>query len=131
MSENPATEPQPGSVPAATSTGQKHDGAPDSASSLAGPKSGTSDIGVEKTRARTGLLAVVAGDVVIALAAIFGVIFVARHSDSSASQIVSILSGAFTAVGTMTTAYFGIKSISNTASNIAGPPTGSAKQPGG
>lgn len=35
------------------------------------------------------------------------------------SQIVAILSGGFTAIGTMTTAYFGIKSISNATSNIA------------
>jgi len=27
-------------------------------------------------------------------------------------------------LGTMTTAYFGIKSMSNTAKNVAGPPTG-------
>ena len=96
-------------------------------------KSGTSDPGVEKTRAITGLLAVIIGDVVIAAAAIAGIIYAARQSGSSsnAAQIVAILSGGFTAIGTMTTAYFGIKSISNTANNLAGPPTGNAGNPDG
>ena len=85
---------------------------------------GRSDPGVERTRAVTGLLAVVAGDVAIAVAAILGIVYVARGS-APAAQIAAILSSGFTAIGTMTTAYFGIKSISNTAANLAGPPTGS------
>jgi hypothetical protein len=77
----------------------------------------------------TGLLAVVAGDVAIALAAILGIVYVARGSGTSSpsAQIAAILSSAFTAIGTMTTAYFGIKSMSNTANNLAGPPTGNPK----
>jgi len=89
---------------------------------------GTSDPGVEKIRAWTGLAAVVAGDVAIALAAILGITHFASSGTGSSQvlpQIVAILSSAFTAIGTMTTAYFGIKSISNTAKNVAGPPTGS------
>ena len=86
--------------------------------------SGRSDPGVERTRARTGLLAVVAGDVAIAIAAILGIVYTARGTAPGA-QIAAILSSGFTAIGTMTTAYFGIKSMSNTAASLAGPPTGS------
>lgn len=59
----------------------------------------------------------------IAVAAVLGVIYTSRGSAPTA-QIAAILSGGFTAIGTMTTAYFGIKSISNTAASLAGPPTG-------
>jgi hypothetical protein len=91
---------------------------------FAGRSSATSDPGVERTRAVTGLLAVVAGDVAIAVAAVLGIVYTARGS-APAAQIAAILSSGFTAIGTMTTAYFGIKSISNTAASLAGPPTGS------
>jgi len=90
---------------------------------------GTSDPRVERVRAWTGLMAVVAGDVAIALAAILGITHFASSGTGSAQilpQIVAILSSAFTAIGTMTTAYFGIKSMANTANNVAGPPTGTA-----
>jgi hypothetical protein len=90
---------------------------------------GTSDARVERVRAWTGLMAVVAGDVAIALAAILGITHFAASGTSSSQilpQIVAILSSAFTAIGTMTTAYFGIKSMANTANNVAGPPTGTA-----
>ena len=96
----------------------------------AGPAGGgTSDSDVEKTRAWTGLYAVIAGDVAIALAAILGITHFATTSTANSQilpQIVAILSSAFTAIGTMTTAYFGIKSMANTAKNLAGPPTGNA-----
>lgn len=81
------------------------------------------DPGVEQTRAITGLIAVIAGDVAIALAAILGMIYATRGSGDT-TQIAAILSSSFTAIGTTTTAYFGIKSMSNTANNLAGPPTG-------
>jgi hypothetical protein len=74
-------------------------------------------------------MAVVAGDVAIALAAILGITHFASSGTASSQilpQIVAILSSAFTAIGTMTTAYFGIKSMANTANNVAGPPTGAA-----
>ena len=71
---------------------------------------------VEKRRATMGLLAVLASDLAIAVAAIVGVIII--HNDSASSTaVVSILSSAFTAVGTLTTAYFGIKASANTAKN--------------
>lgn len=69
---------------------------------------------VDKTRSITGLLAVVGGDVAIAVAAILGLLHISSSSTQSA-QFVAILTSAFTAIGTMTTAYFGIKSMSNTA----------------
>jgi hypothetical protein len=100
------------------------------AASAAGQSAGgTADPRVEKIRAWTGLLAVVAGDVAIAIAAILGITHFASSGTSSSQilpQIVAILSSAFTAIGTMTTAYFGIKSMANTANNLAGPPTGTA-----
>jgi hypothetical protein len=86
---------------------------------VTGSTAGSPDAGVEKTRAVTGLLAVIAGDVAIAIAAILGIIYVSRGASASSTQIAAILSGGFTAIGTMTTAYFGIKSIANAASNIA------------
>ncbi len=72
------------------------------------------DSGVQKVRAWTGLLVVVVGDIVIALAAIIAVTRVSGTGTNS-SLVVSIVSSAFTAIGTMTTAYFGIRSMSNTA----------------
>jgi hypothetical protein len=85
-----------------------------------------SDAGVEKTRALTGMAAVIAGDVAIAVAAILG-IALAGHGKAAAaslSQVVSILTSGFTAMATMTTAYFGIKASANTAKSIAGRATG-------
>jgi hypothetical protein len=95
----------------------------------AAPAGGTSDPRVEKVRAWTGLCAVIAGDVAIALAAILGITHFATSGTANSQilpQVVAILSSAFTAIGTMTTAYFGIKSMANTANNLAGPPTGTA-----
>ncbi|HEX4255552.1 MAG TPA: hypothetical protein VH089_10720 [Streptosporangiaceae bacterium] len=74
---------------------------------------------VQRTRAWTGLLVVVAGDVAIAVAAIWGIIKTGQAGTASASE-VAILTSAFTAIGTMTTAYFGIKSMSNTAQSLGG-----------
>jgi hypothetical protein len=72
--------------------------------------------GVDKTRAWTGLLVVFSGDLAIAIAAILGVLKVLNSAHSVGSTIaVSILTSAFTAIGTMTTAYFGIRASSNTA----------------
>lgn len=95
---------------------------PASAGSPPSPASpDSSDASVEKVRAWAGLIAVVAGDTAIALAAILGITHFAASGTSSQvlPQIVAILSGAFTAIGTMTTAYFGIKAMSNTAKNLA------------
>lgn len=69
---------------------------------------------VERTRAWTGMWVVVGGDVAIAVAAILGVVKFSSTAASS-SALVAILTSAFTAIGTMTTAYFGIRSSANTA----------------
>jgi hypothetical protein len=73
-----------------------------------------SENAVQRTRAWTGLLVVAVGDVAIVVAAVFGILKVAG-STTHATSVVAILSSGFTAVGTMTTAYFGIRAASNTA----------------
>ncbi|MBL1083413.1 hypothetical protein JK359_15730 [Streptomyces actinomycinicus] len=73
------------------------------------------DTDLEKDRARYGLLAVVISNLAIAGVAIFGVWQL--HGDKAV--IVGILTAAFTAVSSMTTAYLGIKAVSNTARSIA------------
>jgi hypothetical protein len=57
---------------------------------------------------------VIGGDVVIAAGA-----GVAIWRVSGTPNIIAILSSAFTAVSTMTTAYFGIRTMSNTAQSFA------------
>jgi hypothetical protein len=80
------------------------------------PKQGPSDEDVDRTRAWTGLLVVVGGDVAIAVAAIIALVkFAGSTTSSNNSVLASILSSAFAAIGTMTTAYFGIRESSNTA----------------
>jgi hypothetical protein len=76
-----------------------------------------SDNAVQRTRAWTGLWVVVGGDVAIALAAVLGIW--KTSGSASSSPMVAILTSAFTAIGTMTTAYFGIKTMSNTAQSFA------------
>ncbi|MFF8862089.1 hypothetical protein ACF08B_08600 [Streptomyces sp. NPDC015139] len=70
---------------------------------------------LEKDRARYGLLAVLVSNLAIAGVAIFGV----WRLDGDKAVIVGVLTAAFTAVSSMTTAYLGIKAISNTAKTIA------------
>ena len=70
---------------------------------------------LEKDRARYGLLAVLVSNLAIAGVAIFGV----WRLDGDKAVIVGVLTAAFTAVSSMTTAYLGIKAISNTAKSIA------------
>ncbi|MEU6550821.1 hypothetical protein ABZ915_11160 [Streptomyces sp. NPDC046915] len=73
------------------------------------------DAELEKDRARYGLLAVIVSNLAIAGVAIFGV----WRLDGDKAVIVGVLTSAFTAVSSMTTAYLGIKAISNTARSIA------------
>ncbi|WBO65313.1 hypothetical protein [Streptomyces camelliae] len=83
----------------------------------------TADTQLEKTRARYGLLAVIASNLAIVIVAIIGV----WRLDGDKSVIVGILTAAFTAVSSMTTAYLGIKAVSNTAKSLAlGPAAGRA-----
>ena len=71
-----------------------------------------SENALQRTRAWTGLLVVIAGDALIGGAATFGVI---KSGAASSAQSVAILSSAFTAISTMTAAYFGIRAATNTA----------------
>jgi hypothetical protein len=73
---------------------------------------------VQLSRSRVGAVVVVAGDVVIAAAALTAIIELGK-SKPSVATIVAILTSAFTAISTMTTAYFGIKTMSNTAQSFA------------
>ncbi|MEY2247467.1 hypothetical protein AB8A21_31775 [Streptomyces sp. BF23-18] len=75
----------------------------------------TADTELEKDRARYGLIAVVMSNLAIVGVAIFGV----WRLDGDQAVIVGVLTSAFTAVSSMTTAYLGIKAISNTARSIA------------
>ncbi|MGW5651908.1 hypothetical protein [Streptomyces humi] len=73
------------------------------------------DVELEKSRARYGLLAVVVSNLAIAGIALFGV----WRLDGDTSVVIGVLTAAFTAVSSMTTAYLGIKAVSNTAKSIA------------
>jgi hypothetical protein len=93
-----------------------------------GPNSPT-DNKVQMIRSWTGLMVVVGGDAAIAVAAILG-LAKTSGSASAVTAIVSILTSAFTAIGTMTTAYFGIRAMSNTAqSSIEAQPGAGNGQP--
>jgi predicted tellurium resistance membrane protein TerC len=74
---------------------------------------------VQTTRSWTGLLVVAVGDVAIALAAILTIFWITSRAGSATGDqlnpVVAILTSAFTAIGTLTTAYFGIRASSNTA----------------
>src|ERR1700722_16897214 len=72
------------------------------------------DNGVQRTRSWTGMWVVLGGDVVIASGA-----GVAIWKVTGTANVIAILSSAFTAVSTMTTAYFGIRTMSNTAQSFA------------
>ena len=90
------------------------------------------DNAVQRTRSWTGLWVIAVSDVVIAVAAVWGIVKTSSTSTSS-SSIVAILTSAFTAIGTLTTAYFGIKSVANTAQSFAPPSSAapSSAAPGG
>ncbi|MFJ3668113.1 hypothetical protein ACIPSE_16880 [Streptomyces sp. NPDC090106] len=70
---------------------------------------------VEVARARYGLFAVLFSNLAIAVVAVVGV----WRLDGDKAVIVGVLTAAFTAVSSMTTAYLGIKAVSNTAKSIA------------
>ncbi|MFF4270744.1 hypothetical protein [Streptomyces sp. NPDC001536] len=71
--------------------------------------------GLELARARYGLFAVVLSNLAIVTVAVVGV----WRLDGDKAVIVGVLTAAFTAVSSMTTAYLGIKAVSNTAKSIA------------
>jgi hypothetical protein len=78
------------------------------------------DNSVQRTRAWSGFWVVFGGDLAIAAAAIITVWKVAKDGGKAdITPIVAILTSAFTAISTMTTAYFCIKTMSNTAQSFA------------
>ncbi|MFJ9344991.1 hypothetical protein [Streptomyces sp. NPDC101237] len=83
------------------------------------------DVELEKVRARYGLLAVVISNLAIAAVAVFGV----WRLSGDTSVIIGVLTAAFTAVSSMTTAYLGIKAVSNTAKAIAASAANAAPAP--
>jgi len=84
--------------------------------STATPIAGISEEAVDKTRAWTGLYVVVGGDVAIAVAVVVALFkFAGTTGNATTAVLASILSSAFAAIGTMTTAYFGIRATSNLA----------------
>jgi hypothetical protein len=90
-----------------------------------GTKPSPSDEDVDRTRAWTGLMVIVGGDAAIAIAVVVALFHFANATGSSNSAVLaSILSSAFAAIGTMTTAYFGIRESSNTAQRSIKHPTG-------
>ncbi|MFC9926600.1 hypothetical protein [Streptomyces sp. NPDC127190] len=73
------------------------------------------DTDIEKTRARYGLLAVLFSNLAIVAVAGIGV----WRLDGDKGVIVGVLTAAFTAVSSMTTAYLGIKAVANTARAVS------------
>ena len=91
-----------------------------------------SEEAVDKTRAWTGLYVVVGGDVAIMAAVVVALFKFADTTVNVASAVLpSILSSAFAAIGTMTTAYFGIRASSNTAQRSVKHLSGGARAPEG
>jgi hypothetical protein len=76
-------------------------------------------LGTERIRAAAGVTAVLVGDAAIAIVAWVGIVHVSGTADAS-SEITGILTGAFVALSTTTTAYFGIKAATNTADRALG-----------
>ena len=66
---------------------------------------------VQRTRAWAGLIAVMSGDTAIAVGAMFGI----GSSGGSQDIRIAVLTCAFTAIATLTTAYFGIRAAANSA----------------
>ncbi|MFJ2433617.1 hypothetical protein ACIOWM_10410 [Streptomyces anulatus] len=69
----------------------------------------------ERIRALSGLLAVLGSNAAIVLVAIWGA---NRLGTEQSEAAIGVLTAAFTAVSTMTTAYLGIKAVSNTAKKL-------------
>ncbi|MFE5141938.1 hypothetical protein ACFRDV_30475 [Streptomyces fagopyri] len=81
----------------------------------AGRQAPVRELDLERYRARYGLQAVLLSNLAIAGVAIFGV----WRLDGDKSVIIGVLTAAFTAVSSTTTAYLGIKAVSNTAQAMA------------
>jgi hypothetical protein len=77
---------------------------------------------VQVSRTWVGFLVVAVGVAAIAYASYWGI---SNATSKDSTSIVAILSSAFTAIATTTTAYFGIRAATNTAQSVAeGKPSG-------
>jgi uncharacterized protein YacL len=74
---------------------------------------------IEKTRAWTGLISVIA-----AIAGVVGLAIAAAIVLGDDESTIAITTAAFGVISTMVTAYLGIKATANTAKEIAGVSTG-------
>lgn len=89
------------------------------------PKRVTSEEDVDRTRAWTGVMVVVGGDLAIVVAVVVALVhFASAKASPNSALLASVLSSAFAAIGTMTTAYFGIRESSNTAQRSIKHPVG-------
>jgi hypothetical protein len=84
------------------------------------------ELDLERYRARYGLTAVVMSNLAIVCVAVIGVWQL--HGDKAVT--VGVLTSAFTAVSSTTTAYLGIKAVSNTARAMAQPRATAEPVPG-
>jgi hypothetical protein len=75
------------------------------------------ELDLERYRARYGLTAVVMSNLAVVGVAVFGV----WQLNGDKAVAVGVLTAAFTAVSSTTTAYLGIKAVSNTARAMAQP----------
>ncbi|MEY2231119.1 MULTISPECIES: hypothetical protein [Streptomyces] len=75
----------------------------------------------ERVRSLAGLLAVLGSDAAIVIVVIWGA---GRLGGLDSPEAIALVTGAFTAVSTMATAYLGIKAVSNTAQVLAQPRSG-------
>jgi hypothetical protein len=75
------------------------------------------ELDLERYRARYGLTAVVMSNLAVVAVTVFGV----WQLDGDKAVTVGVLTAAFTAVSSTTTAYLGIKAVSNTARAMAQP----------
>ncbi|MFF3612272.1 hypothetical protein [Streptomyces sp. NPDC002580] len=84
------------------------------------------ELDLERYRARYGLTAVVMSNLAVVCVAVFGV----WQLNGDKAVTVGVLTAAFTAVSSTTTAYLGIKAVSNTARAMAQPRVPAAPVPG-
>src|SRR4051812_13954921 len=90
----PPASPPPASPPPASP--------PEGRQRRSGRRTTIGDPGAQRTRAWSGMLVVIGGDAAIVIGAVFSILIAGVGSDGT----VAILTSAFTAIGSMTSAYF-------------------------
>jgi hypothetical protein len=91
------------------------------------PAEDPADFDARRTRPWSGLWLLAGGDVAIAVSAILCI--VAAEGARGTSPTVPILASALTAIGTMTTACLGLRSMSNAAQSCASGPVRAKPRP--